>query len=780
MSARDERKRISMSPASSWNVLFFFMAVVLLGRALPVLAQSPGFVSTEKTQIVPLVRKSGPSWWSFGRDPRAARYVKGRYFYMAFPATGIRLRYEFMDEIRTQGDVETTDLYHQFSERIGLSTYGWVYHPTIMKYTLSFEPQFAQLYEEISSPGAEKKTGRLNVFSPDYAVTATFLDPKPYTFRLFSSRREEPVWAPFSGAFETVTTDYGGDVDLDYVSTKAGRFHSNLGYRYTDSSLDGRYTSDYTSDRYFLSLTQFSARSNTRLTANYDDSIYRRQYDFSAQDHVSKNTSLDVYLSNTFDFEGDTVDDLYTDLIFLDQEYDGAGFSFFSLRTYYETNHDAILRRLRAQYTLAYDRSWQDSGAASDRYAGRARWNHLLYENLFTNLAFSSGLNNNQGSRDSWFNSNLGINYTRRIPYGSISLSANWNDIVTHRERSGGQFAAVNNERHILGLTREVLLNNPGIAINTIVVTNGRGNIVYLENIDYRLDLVGDYIRISPLPFGAIENGQEVVVRYSYRIDPSFDDNSLSQGYTASTVLFQYLELLYSYNHTTQTILSGTPPDNLADYTMQRARIRWNMRWSDTYLSLADSNSGDQSGFRRWDANQLFTFSPWKRIFLNLSASYGETEYDNGNHTENFRAFGRLTWRMYRWASLYGMAYYEQTDGNSYEYVRTGLDCGMELRYRIWSATLRYQLEDIRNENDEALTEKYGRLRHLVRFDIIRLKWYICLSQKQEIHHENGKRKFSGRIPADHFPCGFPLVRRRKERAHHPGGTRRTGPQLTV
>ena len=170
---------------------------------------------------------------------------------------GGKLIYEFQNESQTSNGITDTDTSHKFKEQIEIKTAGWVYHPALMQYTLMIAPELTQTKEEMS-PG---DTTRTSAFTPDYSMTATFLEPKPYTLNIFANRLQEPVWAAFSGNTETITDSYGATGQLKYKVLP-----TTFGYSHNKTDQTGFYISQDIHDEFNLSSRHQTETSNTWLT----------------------------------------------------------------------------------------------------------------------------------------------------------------------------------------------------------------------------------------------------------------------------------------------------------------------------------------------------------------------------------------------------------------------------------------------------------------------------------------------------------------------------------
>lgn len=673
------------------SLLLFFLNPVII-RAEEKSSESAAVAAQETSAITALLRKWQTNQSSDGQQ--------SQYYFIKRPTIGGQLSYEFKDESRTQNGITYQDTNHKFIEKIGIATAGWVYHPAFMQYSLMIEPELNQTKEEIS-PG---ETIRSSSFSPDYAMTATFLETKPYTLNIFANRQQEPVWATFAGNTDSTINSYGANGLLKYKSLP-----TTLGYTHTESDQTGFYTSNNIHDEFNLSSQHQSEKSSTRLTSTYNDD-QRSSEGFDTQIKTFNNN-----LFNNYSLTNDKKVMLDSNLTYMSQDTGNFETQNINLREHLNWRHNP---NLQSNYSVNHIRMETDD-SNSDITALEAQLTHLLYENLTTNVGNRLHQYNYSDGKENAANGFLDFSYRRPFSWTTVGLYSGWDYLYTDRSGSTSTQAMVTNETHTLSLSEEIYLNNYNVDLDSIIVTNTAGTIVYIENIDYSVEKINDYVRIRRLPFGSITDGQTVSVNYRYLRNSGYDDTLLTENYGFNFDLWHDWRFSYNFLRVTQDILSDQAPQNLVDDTIQKAEIRYDIDWSNTTLSYEDNNRLSAPAFTRREIQETLYYRSQWQFYVSLKGYYGQTDYKDREESKDF--YGGVTtldWMLSRWCKLRVEGFYEKTGGNFEETENTGLKAGLEFRYRIWTARLSFELTD---QND--LMSDSQRTEQLARLELIRIMW---------------------------------------------------------
>ncbi len=626
--------------------------------------------------------------------------LSGDYYFIKRPALGLKLSYEFKNEKRTNSGTEVKDSHHRFKERVGLKTSGWMYHPALMRYTLLFEPEWIQAREEMN-PG---ESSRVDSFSPDYFLTATFLERKPYTLNVFGRRQEIPVWAAFAGNTESVVDSYGANILLRYKILP-----TNVGYSHIETEQSGFYNSQSIRDNLTLTSRHQTPSSDTSLTSNYTDD------ERVSEDSVTKIKALNTILLNSYRITKNNDVKLHSTLTHRVQEATNLDVENLRFREHLNWQHR---ENLQSNQIFVHNRL-DSGGFESDLTSLESRWTHLLYENLTTNAGGSIEQYNYQEGRENAGDVFLDLSYVRAFSWGTLNLSNSWDYLYTNRSGSAETGAQVTGEKHSLTAGEEVFLANEDVDLDSIVVTNTLGTTIYIENIDYTVSEISGLVRLTRLPFGEIKEGQIVGVNYSYQGDGGYDDTLLTQSYGIFLDLRQNWRFSYNFLRTTQDIVSGEPPKELVDDTIQRANVRYNIGWSDTSVTYEDSDRQSDLAFTRWKIEETLRFRPLWSFYFTLKGYAGRTDYEERDEKREFYGgVSTIDWILNRRCKLRFEGYYDNTTGDVEDTTNNGIRVGLELRYRIWKMKLFYEMTD----QDNKMTE-FRRQEQLIRFELIRIMW---------------------------------------------------------
>jgi hypothetical protein len=658
--------------------------------------EEPGESPAQSREIIPL-RVQPP----IRRGP--AGYTS-RYFHVARPQLGLGLSYDYEDERRGEPGSQTRDRSNEFRQKLELEADGWVYHPALFTYTLRFNPEWIQTLRE-SDPG-ENSTS--TSFQPFYAIDGFFLEPKPYTLHGFAERREIRLRSAFTQVSDTTIDTYGGDLRLKYEILP-----TFFKYSHTDTDQSGFYDSTGKRDDFRLSSSKSTSNTTTNLSALYTD---------NEQTSGGAKTGAKTFngdLGNDFNIAGNKRKRLHSSLSYRwsetnPSEGSSSETSFFNIREDLFWRHTP---KMYSNYFFAYQKS-DTEGFDRDSTTLRAKVQHLLYENLTTTAAAGANLNDTTAGNENIYDGDLNLLYQRTIPWGTLSLSANFDYIYTDRSGFDESVIQVTNEPHVLTTGVVTLLDNEDVSTGTIVVTDVTGTIVYAVNVDYTIGQVGNFTSISRTTTGAIANGQTVLVDYQYTSDPTFDDTIFNQAYRIQFYLWDALTLGYGFQHANQHIVSGPHPDNPIDDTRHTAEIRLNLGWTDTRLTFEDTDRSSGTSLTRWTASQTFRLRPMRRFLVDVTGSYGSTDFKDTNQTQDqYGMSGRLFWTPTGWCRFRAEGFWNKVSGDLQDNTTdANLTVGVEFSYRIWSGGIFYYY-------DYSKVGESSRKRQAARVEIIRILW---------------------------------------------------------
>ncbi len=619
-----------------------------------------------------------------------------RQYYIERPRLELDLSCNLESEDRAGPFIATKYLSHALNERLDIETKGWVYHPAVLLYSLRLSPEWQQTIEK---PDAGRETTKKS-FLLGYSIDMTFLRYKPYTLNLFGRRNRSVLTNSFGGRSEAEGDTYGATLTLKYKALPA-----TLAYVHATSDQTGFFESKESRDDIRLYMRHKEKSNDTSLNATY-----------AAQERTTLGTavrakSLSSGLQNIYRITPDDKILLNSGLLYRRSESDFFSASGVSLS---ESLNWIYTKNFSANYNINY--SMERSGDFhSDSKSAGAGLSHSLYENLATTASVSASDSRSTGAGGSSYGGNLNFDYRRSIPYGMLYINIGHDYRVTNRSVSEA-FLQVIDESHVLNTGDVTSLNNQNVDLSSIVVTNADHTIVYIKDMDYTVETIGTFVRLSRTSFGAIADGAGVSARYTYLSNPAFDSSIFGRSYGVGLNLWSALRINYRYSHSQENFLSGIPPDALGNDTTQTVDTELEWKWSATMLLYEDSERTSGVSVSRWLADENLKFRLRDNLFLGISGNYGETKLKDRNETEKFYGFrSNLQWRFSRWAGLRLEGSYSRVNGISKMTVDKGGSALVEWFYGIWNGDVSYRFV-----NQDDLNSGQSLDRHSILFRVKR------------------------------------------------------------
>ena len=500
-----------------------------------------------------------------------------------------------------------------------LNTTSYIYHPNLVTLSLSgtYGPSFGN-NERSHFPATFSKN-----YNTGYDLRALFFKRLKTNFSIFMSHNE----------FYNNNNDFS--INKSRIKRHGGTIHhrsdiltarleverrdevnedliNNTEYRLLRTSYEG-----------VLSTSFYKIDSN-ELTVLIDDytseliNIYK-------QSQLSRN----VLFASFIPFGKEDRARLHSRFNLRDSEIkDAAGYTSMGVNENFLYN---ISKRLYFHSDFGYDRSKQ-SLQLTETTSYSAGLQHTLYESLNTNLYVNHTYSKSYGnSKLSDFSRGIGLSYTKKVPFlnGDIRLNFGYN--VSDKNRMGSENEqAIYNEQHILSDGTIILLNNPDIIMESIIVKNESGDFIYQENIDYILIQQGEYIEIQRLVGGNIENDTMVYIDYVTTINETY---SYQQSGTHFSSNLSIAKNLISFYYRTNTNDFSSNEDisflSLDNSTKNNFGSIFNYKKLRAEVSYENNNSS-LIQYKVWRYSLLFNGNLTRRLGFSLSGNYySYSEYFN-------------------------------------------------------------------------------------------------------------------------------------------------------
>ena len=598
--------------------------------------------------------------------------VAATYFFLERPKLGIDLSYDYESEKRQGLYTRTRDASQAFREKLDLETEGWIYHPALVMHKIRLSPEWEQMREQADTGTERARQSFLSGYSAHVAV----LPQKPYTLNLFASRHRSVLKSSFARTSETEGDAYGATLSLKYRPLP-----TLLSFVHSTSAQAGFYESRERRDDVRLHLRHEENSNDTKLNATHTERIRTT----TGITLATKNS--DGILQNLYRITPDNRVMLNSSLFCRRTESDFLDTSGMTLS---ETLNWRHAKNLSTNYTINVA---EDSigGSHSETTNLGAGLSHFLYENLQTTATANTSKSSFSGGRENVSGGNLGFDYRRSIPGGMLSVTVS-HDYREVRRSLTEQYLDVVEESHILRIGEVTLLGNENVDMPSITVVDASRTIIYIRDVDYRVEALGAFVRISRTSFGAIADGQAVLASYRYLSNPSFDYSTLSRSYGAGLYLWSAWRINYWYNRSEQNFLGGVRPAILNEDTTHIVETDLTWRWTATKIIYEDSKRASGVSMTRWLATEYVTFRPRENFYFGLSGHCGQTKLKGRDELEDLYGLrSDVQWFVTRESRVKIEAFYDRISGSLNRTVDKGGASALEWFGGLWGGDLTYR-----------------------------------------------------------------------------------------
>lgn len=510
-----------------------------------------------------------------------------------------------------------------FTGRLDLNTSSFFLHPNFFQLDANFSYSPARnLDQYIISPDNSEinTTERIDLNGIFFSERIISLNPY-FNFNHTYSRRE------YTTNLESYYTNYGTRL---FSPNSILPFNLNIAQNNWEQNefQTGRnfYTNQFTINTEFnKSISDFS---NNRLNIDYFN--YQRKYSRSSTIH---NKSMNWSMGNNFIFSRSN------------------NFNFSSLISVINQTGSQPLNRFFVNENIRSDlpSGFSTSGRyqyyqitqgqiESRQHDAEARIEQQLFESLRSHLSYNYVTVSQTFYEEEISRGEIGFNYIKRIPTGTFRLNYNYSLSYQNRANTGGALNILD-ESKLLSDGTVVILNNPYVDKNSVVVKNSSGTIIYQENFDYVLIQRGNYLEIQRIPGGQIIDGEIVLVSYIAEQQPALSFNTGINRYGASiTLLNNFVEVYFSgtdQNYSNISVINS-------DYLKTLNQKIYGIRISYDYLDVGAEYEDYKSNITPYTSSRLF-FRVYRQTGDNLigtiTSNYRFYNLIDDNSTQNFADF---------------------------------------------------------------------------------------------------------------------------------------------
>jgi hypothetical protein len=543
-----------------------------------------------------------------------ATTAPAQMFYLERPRFGYEFEYLFEQNNQITPTSRREKTSHKSVDGASLAARGFVYHRNFLVFDLRFNPKWEQQEESFTSG---EQSSRRN-FYLDYSFNGALLQDRKLSLQLFARHVTGTSSSSLSPTTTTENRTYGATLVF-----KSPALPTRFSYLHNQQYQEGFYASTQSSESLRLSSNYKTARQETFLNGDYEE----RQRETQSVRLRTENTSL--RLSNSLLVTADRLIRLGSGLTTRWTQSARGDSSDLSLGGGLNWQHTPPAQQLQinSNYAARYTANRNEEELRETiPLTTELTLTHLLYENLRTTLRANAGHTTTPEAREINYGGGLAFDYMRRIPAGMmLNLNLGHAYQVNDRISSDEAVASVDESVTLSDFTL-TLLANRYVELASVQVFSPDGW-EYLRDVDYSLSPIGNFVQIARNPFGgAIAEGETVLVAYRFRSDPSAQRGMLTRTYGAGLARGSVFSLRYSLTLITEELLSGLPPDTLADDTRQNVSAQLNYGWSDTLLTADEDRNTAGNSLRRWRLTQNFRWRPRPDLAVNVAAIYSESE----------------------------------------------------------------------------------------------------------------------------------------------------------
>lgn len=610
----------------------------------------------------------------------------------ALHSTDGELTLRYLVDDRTIGDPGEDPTFEDrltFEQELWFRTKSYVYHPGFLNIDFDLGPKLVQQRYDANA-GSNKDNQEFLQFN----TRLNFLNLKKYPFSLYYTRLNPSVYAGLSGRFLAETNEYGLDARLFDVGATNFRFalghRDSLGEgfgRVVDSAEDGgsitmnsSYWDGDTIEVEYGKINRTSSNGSPGLPIQETELREEKAHvltrnKFGAREHVRFNQSYYLLNQNFVSPEISNLDSW---------RYDSQ----------FQVQHtDALVSSL----SFSANDLTRDETRSKGRQA-RVGVDHAIRQNLSYGATAIHREVRQTGFSSDRTGADVRFNYRKAMRIGTLGVGANAAKARTDQE-SSADTVQVFDEAVVLAGTVPVDLAREFVLPETVVVRNVDKTQVYVENLDYRLVVVGSVTSIQRLINGNILDGETVLVDYEYRTSGTAEFDTLRPGATISFSFPRFVSATMRYYSQDTELLSGelTTPINdqkVLEYSVSAdvpVGRRWKFNADYRHRDVDEDISPSVSDTYSVTASATL----WQATRLSLGARLFQVDIENSEEDidDLQLSLGISARPLARTSVSYNVAY-SRDDGGTLERSTLRHQLGFAWRYRAVVISLRADLSD--------------------------------------------------------------------------------------
>ena len=573
-----------------------------------------------------------------------------------------RITYLFDDRERGSAQSSSYETRSTWEEEFFLLTRSFIYHPGFLNMDIGGGPVFVQQQFDATLGENGDNDTLLN-----FLARLNFLELKSYPFSLHYERSHPSISTSLAGRFLTESDAYGIDGRMVGLMGGSTSIQFRTESRSTQGSSVGRAVDDDSDSASVLIETSYRASDHLQL-----------KYDRLDTASASGSPGLPIFQS---DISQEIVEIRSSNWLGRDDRFEISQV----VRRLQQDTEAASTTTLDDRQYLA-DMRWQitDKSRSYLRYRQYDTRHTLsrietqdvelgLVQRSNENLSFESAVQY-VSSGQPGFNRDItalkgSVNYTHDVGFGTLGWSASLRGSRTDQESSTADIQ-VFDETHVLNGTTPVDLVNEFIVAGSVTVSNAARTQVFAEGIDYRLFIVGSITSIQRLVGSNINDGETVVVDYSYETSGTAEFDSLGTGFSVNIGFLNSLNAYVRFNSQDTNLRGGEFTNPINDRNSLEVGLSASNQFLDGWSLSGQYRHRDQneeiSPFVSDTFDVSLTTNVRGRWKLTVASSLSIVDFDNSTEDTNQISYRLgLSGRLFRRAVFsYDVAYLSDDGGS--------------------------------------------------------------------------------------------------------------------
>lgn len=447
----------------------------------------------------------------------------------------LNLMYEMIDEKEQSNEVVFRDRSRRFLEGgITLITRGSIYHPNLLTFSVNLNIAGHRSKNTYFSDASIN-----NDINDAYDVQLTFLKEKKINLRLFAKSQYTSYDRIFLERY--FTTFKGAGIR---VRSRLKFFPLELDvYRNRVKSESINYIErDEKSDHVDMKIPILKKKKSRSIfflrSRNYSESHFNINYN-----------SLDMNAFYDFLFGPAMRNRVYSMLSYRRMRGDYR-LTFFNF-TLNNLHHFKPHLYLDTTYNFGIDETFDFN---NKKHHLNTILNYHLFESIVSQFHMGGRIENAGIQKVNVIRNHVFINYKKKIPGGHFYFD--YSNINEWSDYTSQQPVITLNEMYEFSYTDTVILNRPGIDVQSIRVADAGQTRVYIAGIDYQVTADNNVVTISRIPGGSIPREGKIMVQYEYQAVPEFHLKLHAYNLALKFNFFKHFRLAYEKRVSTNTLTS--------------------------------------------------------------------------------------------------------------------------------------------------------------------------------------------------------------------------------